>query len=1109
MSRLASKMAAGYFPSPPAIVRTIARHLAPPRAEFRILDPCAGKGAALNLLRTYLYGRTFGIELDAERAGVAAKYVDKQLTGDYAACRMPKKQPGISLLFVNPPYDHEEETGRLELKFLRDTQDWLVPGGILVYIIPQYRISNHIAKRLSTHFKDVRVYRFPDPEFAAFRQVVIFGVKRTEPMQDDATTMMLLAAQKGAMPVLPQNPFNIDRRYQIPTQPDTPFHFIKAESDPDDVLTEALAGGAWNTQEWKDLMTIRDAQAVQPLMPLKRSHIAMVLAAGLMDNLEVEQGEETYLVKGRLVKVKKSIASAADRDKGLSRTRESFEASITVLDTRTGQLTTLDDQVGLREWLMKWQGPLAAKIIETFHPLHDMTYDGLPGFHQITAGHSKHRKLKGRRAMGLFEAQKQVVAALTRRFMSGEDFAFIQGKMGVGKTTVSISLADVLKRYLSPTKPFPVIVTCPPHLVNKWCREIAAIVPMARGIIVRRPSDLERYVKDVKATGDRSLVVAVVSSEMLKRASGWTPSVRPRHFRKRHTKETYNYQTNRYDVEEIVEDINAFACPECGQTIRQVDKDGRVSYIITDAKYFKKKRTCHAKVKKWMGNADGVKGYWKEVECKSPLYQSWRGRWPKEERDGFGHLMPVKEVAYPIAQYIEKNYPSFFELAIIDELHEYKAASSDRGHRMGTLVKACKRTLGMTGTMFGGFSTSLFFLLHRIDPRIKREFSWSDKMRWASLYGVLERVIKGKSDGDDDYGVYSGLRRRKQRVVEKPGISPALVTRLLDSTAFLTLQDLDLQLPDYTEKPVILKMFSSNGDSPDQAEIYNKLAGDLLKAALDDFSLMSEYLQTTLAWPNACWRDEETSLYTVPALDPNRLYPKEEWLRNEVQRQKCRGRKVLLFVRQTATRDIQPRLKQILEVGGLSVKILRSSVGTTRREAWVKRHANNGLDVLICNPRLVQTGLDLCEFPTIIVYEPEYSIYLMMQATARSWRPGQVNDVEVYFPVYANTMEHRAVAHVGKKIAAAQLLYGDDVAGALVDQAGIGGSFLEELASEVIANTAIPDLNAIFVQKSREAEGGWLTGHEVSLLDQAIDDQLQDTATWTPDLSTANQISMF
>jgi hypothetical protein len=78
-------------------------------------------------------------------------------------------------------------------------------------------------------------------------------------------------------------------------------------------------------------------------------------------------------------------------------------------------------------------------------------------------------------------------------------------------------------------------------------------------------------------------------------------------------------------------------------------------------------------------------------------------------------------------------------------------------------------------------------------------------------------------------------------------------------------------------------------------------------------------------------------------------------------------------------------------------------------------------------------------------------------------------------------MEHRAVAHVGRKVAAAQLLYGDDIAGALVQEAGVDYGFLESLAREVIENSELPDLGQIFVDRSRQYEGaGWLTGHDES-----------------------------
>ena len=45
--------------------------------------------------------------------------------------------------------------------------------------------------------------------------------------------------------------------------------------------------------------------------------------------------------------------------------------------------------------------------------------------------------------------------------------------------------------------------------------------------------------------------------------------------------------------------------------------------------------------------------------------------------------------------------------------------------------------------------------------------------------------------------------------------------------------------------------------------------------------------------------------------------------------------------------------------------------------------------MLITNPRLVQTGLDLVSFQTVVFIEPEYSLYTLWQVLRRVWRLGQ------------------------------------------------------------------------------------------------------------------------
>src|SRR5207237_6257838 len=110
---------------------------------------------------------------------------------------------GVSIHFLNPPYDEHDGAGRrLELHFLRETEDWLMPGGVLVYIVPQHRLSEHIARRLSSGFEQIEVYRFPDGEYERFRQVVIFPVRRAQRREDNAGLTALLQAQRAASPAL-------------------------------------------------------------------------------------------------------------------------------------------------------------------------------------------------------------------------------------------------------------------------------------------------------------------------------------------------------------------------------------------------------------------------------------------------------------------------------------------------------------------------------------------------------------------------------------------------------------------------------------------------------------------------------------------------------------------------------------------------------------------------------------------------------------------------------------------------------------------------------------------------------------------------------------------
>lgn len=74
----------------------------------------------------------------------------------------------------------------------------------------------------------------------------------------------------------------------------------------------------------------------------------------------------------------------------------------------------------------------------------------------------------------------------------------------------------------------------------------------------------------------------------------------------------------------------------------------------------------------------------------------------------------------------------------------------------------------------------------------------------------------------------------------------------------------------------------------------------------------------------------------------------------------------------------------LLEQEGFKVAMLRASVDASRREDWIAEQLDRGIDVLITNPELVKTGLDLLDFPTIVFMQSGYNVYSLQQAARRS-----------------------------------------------------------------------------------------------------------------------------
>ena len=142
--------------------------------------------------------------------------------------------------------------------------------------------------------------------------------------------------------------------------------------------------------------------------------------------------------------------------------------------------------------------------------------------------------------------------------------------------------------------------------------------------------------------------------------------------------------------------------------------------------------------------------------------------------------------------------------------------------------------------------------------------------------------------------------------------------------------------------------------------------------------------------------------------------------------------------------------------------------------------------MLICHPRIVQTGLDLIAFPTLVFYQTEYSVYTLRQASCRSWRIGQDRPVKVVHLAYEETLQTQALGLVAKKAQASLALEGELVEGGLVSMAE--DDLMLSLAKALIAGD--DDLPVTDLSSAYGEEDDFVT--ELPPMAQSVLDALDD-----------------
>jgi hypothetical protein len=342
------------------------------------------------------------------------------------------------------------------------------------------------------------------------------------------------------------------------------------------------------------------------------------------------------------------------------------------------------------------------------------------------------------------------------------------------------------------------------------------------------------------------------------------------------------------------------------------------------------------------------------------------------------------------------------------------------------------------------------------------EWGTTGRSSFTQDYSVLETITRVEpSDNRCSRSKTTSTVRRK------PGASPLLFGEfLMQLCAFVFLEDISGELPPYEDSYLSVPM------DPLMMAAYRELE-DAIRKALKEHrgnrSVLSTMLNTLLLYPDHPYglgtlygaefdpelkRNVRFVIAETQDLPEEQLYSKERKLIEEIRKELAEGRRCQVFAVYTQKHDVTARLQRILHNEGIRTAVLKSSVDTSKREAWCARQIKEGVQVIISHPKLVETGLDLLDFPTIIFYESGYSLHTLRQASRRSWRIGQRRPVRVKFLCYEGTMQTACLRLMGKKLLVALTMEGK-FAGEGLQNIDEDDDMLSAMARELVERNGI------------------------------------------------------
>lgn len=247
----------------------------------------------------------YGLEYEEARAERAKKYAERIIRGNLKGCRISnnafdiiiscpklfadlKNNMSMSMLYKN------------ERKEFNQMFSYLRSGGIMIFVLPYFRIHKDICKIISSQFEKVQIIKGYDDYEKENGLVYIIGQKKDKKdFNLDIYNKLRRCCNYDSIKELNE----IETiKYTLPADNRQIDIFKGSMIDEVELLNIAQKSGCIdNFFEKQKVNKIGDTE-IKPLLPFNIGQIGLVLTSGCLDGIIQEDEENCHLVKGRVVK---------------------------------------------------------------------------------------------------------------------------------------------------------------------------------------------------------------------------------------------------------------------------------------------------------------------------------------------------------------------------------------------------------------------------------------------------------------------------------------------------------------------------------------------------------------------------------------------------------------------------------------------------------------------------------------------------------------------------------------------------------------------------------------------------------------------------------------